>query len=96
MKGRSETGSLRTILDLSEVTNDAFKDDKTCWDNDAQLRKKMAEYPSMGFAITEKGQGHVDHLGLVSVKGRLAPTREVKLRKSKGWGQVNSPERQYS
>lgn len=82
-KKRPATGSLRSILDLSELVRDELRDDnmKTCWDSNRQLEKKISGCPPVGYAITNKGPSHADHVGLVSVMRRRAPKSRVKT----GW-----------
>ena len=70
---RPITGNMRTILDLSEMMREQLQGETTCWDNDAQLRKKIAGSQCVGYAVTDKGGRHEDRIGLVSVGKRRAP-----------------------
>lgn len=71
------TGTVRNILDLSEVIKEELGP-HTCLYSDTQLRKALADSPPVRFTTWENCDG-MAHIGLASDRGGEVPSRRVQL-----------------
>jgi len=75
--GRSATGDVRNILDLSEAMKKDLRD-TTGWTNDSELRKALSGRQAVGFA-TKDACGTINDLRLVDVPDVRAPRRRLEM-----------------
>ncbi|KAK4447312.1 hypothetical protein QBC34DRAFT_440071 [Podospora aff. communis PSN243] len=75
--GRSTTGDVRNILDLSGAITSELKR-TTGWETDKELRRELSKRRPVGFAMTD-GSGLGGDIGLVAIPEGQVTRRRLKL-----------------